>query len=149
MNRTYTQKPAEVEREWFVIDATGVPIGRLAAQVAQILRGKHKPTFTPHVDGGDHVIVINAGRAVWTGRKDDELIYWHTMWPGGLRNIKRGQFLEEKPERLVEKVVWGMLPKNQLGRHMLKKLKVYAGAEHLHEAQQPKPLAAHGAPNKD
>lgn len=149
MNRTYTQKPAEVEREWFVIDATGVPIGRLAAQVAQILRGKHKPTFTPHVDGGDHVVVINAARAVWTGRKDDELIYWHTMWPGGLRNIKRGDYLETKSERLIEKVVWGMLPKNQLGRHMLKKLKVYAGAEHLHEAQQPKPLAAHGAPKKD
>ncbi|MES1227283.1 MAG: 50S ribosomal protein L13, partial [Armatimonadota bacterium] len=83
MNRTYSQKPAEVQREWFVIDATGVPIGRLAAQVAQVLRGKHKATFTTNVDGGDHVIVINASKAVWTGRKNEELLYWHTMWPGG------------------------------------------------------------------
>lgn len=149
MNRTYSQKPAEVVREWFVIDATGVPIGRLAAQVAQVLRGKHKPTFTPHVDGGDHVVVINAGKAVWTGRKNDELIYWHTMWPGGLRNVKRGDFLENRPDRLIEKVVWGMLPKNQLGRHMLKKLKVYAGSDHPHEAQQPTVLVAHAAPKKD
>ncbi|MBX3111177.1 MAG: 50S ribosomal protein L13 [Fimbriimonadaceae bacterium] len=140
MNRTYVAKPATVKHDWYVVDAANVPVGRLAAQVAQILRGKHKPTFSYHVDTGDFVVVVNADKAVWTGRKSDELIYWHTMWPGGLRNIKRGDMLERKPTRLIEKVVWGMLPKNQLGRHMLRKLKVYAGPEHPHSAQQPQPL---------
>jgi len=140
MNRTHVTKPAEVKHDWYVVDAANIPVGRLAAQVAQILRGKHKPTFNYHVDTGDFVVVVNADKAVWTGRKADELIYWHTMWPGGLRNIKRGDMLEKKPTRLIEKVVWGMLPKNQLGRHMLRKLKVYAGPEHPHSAQQPKPL---------
>lgn len=140
MNRTYTAKPSTIERKWHIVDATGVPIGRLAAQVAQILRGKHKPTFTYNMDCGDFVIVVNAAKAVWTGGKGDELIYWHTMWPGGLRNISREDFLATKPERLIEKVVWGMLPKNKLGRATFKKLKVYAGAEHPHAAQEPQPL---------
>lgn len=140
MNRTYTAKPSTIERKWHIVDATGVPIGRLAAQVAQVLRGKHKPTFTYNMDCGDFVIVVNAAKAVWTGGKGDELIYWHTMWPGGLRNISREDFLATKPERLIEKVVWGMLPKTKLGRATFKKLKVYAGAEHPHAAQEPKPL---------
>jgi len=140
MNRTYTAKPSTIERKWHIVDATGVPIGRLAAQVAQVLRGKHKPTFTYNMDCGDFVIVVNAAKAVWTGGKGDELIYWHTMWPGGLRNISREDFLATKPERLIEKVVWGMLPKTKLGRATFKKLKVYAGAEHPHSAQEPKPL---------
>lgn len=140
MNRTYSQKPAEVERKWYVVDAAGLPIGRLAAQVAQILRGKHKPTFSYHVDCGDFVIVVNADKAKWTGKKGDELIYRHSGWPGGLKSISREQFLEDKPEQLIQKVVWGMLPKGALGRQMFTKLKVYAGAEHPHAAQQPEPL---------
>ncbi|MCU0316345.1 MAG: 50S ribosomal protein L13 [Fimbriimonadaceae bacterium] len=141
MNRTYTAKPETIERTWYVVDATGLPVGRLASQVAQILRGKHKPTYTPNVDCGDHVIVINADKAIWTGTKGKELMYWHTMWPGGLRNISREDILVKNSPRLIEKVVWGMLPKNQLGRHMHKKLKVYAGADHPHAAQQPKELS--------
>ncbi len=140
MNRTYTAKPATIEREWHLVDAAGIPVGRLAAQIAQILRGKHKHTFTYNMDCGDFVVVINAEKAVWTGRKGDELIYWHSGWPGGLKNISREDFLIRKPERLIEKVVWGMLPKNKLGRETVKKLKVYAGKEHPHEAQKPKPL---------
>lgn len=141
MNRTYTAKPNEVERKWYVVDATGIPIGRLAAQVAQILIGKHKPTFTYSQDVGDFVVIVNAERAVLTGGKRDSLIYWHTMWPGGLRSISRGRMLEEKPEKLVEKVVWGMMPKTKLGRKMMSKLKVYAGPTHKHEAQSPEPLS--------
>jgi len=140
MNRTYTAKPTTIQREWHLVDAAGVPIGRLAAQVAQILRGKHKPTFTYNMDCGDFVVVINADKAVWTGRKGDELIYWHSGWPGGIKNISREDFLAQKPARMIEKVVWGMLPKNKLGRETVKKLKVYAGSEHPHEAQKPKPL---------
>lgn len=140
MNRTYSAKPSEIERKWFVVDATGVPVGRLAGQVAQILRGKHKPTFTYNQDCGDFVIVINAARAVLTGSKQDELIYWHTGWPGGLRNVSRGTMLEKTPERLIERAVWGMLPKTRLGRQTVKKLKVYSGADHPHAAQQPTAL---------
>lgn len=137
MNRTYSAKPSEIEHKWVVVDATGIPVGRLAAQVAQLLRGKHKPTFTYNQDCGDFVVVINADRVVMTGSKDKELIYWHTMWPGGLRNISRGKMLADKPEKFVEKVIWGMMPKTKLGRSMMKKLKVYAGPDHPHEAQQP------------
>lgn len=140
MNRTYSAKPSEIERKWYVVDATGVPVGRLAAQVAQILRGKHKPTFTYNQDCGDFVVVINAERVVMTGGKGEELIYWHTQWPGGLRNVKRSEVLANRPERLVEKVVWGMVPKTKLGHQIIKKLKVYAGSEHPHTAQQPIPL---------
>lgn len=140
MNKTYTAKPASIERTWHLVDAANVPVGRLAAQVAQILRGKHKPTFTYSQDCGDFVIIINAEKAVWTGSKAKELVYWHTMWPGGLRNISRGDLLEKNPVRAIEKAVWGMLPKNKLGKATYRKLKVYAGSEHPHEAQQPKPL---------
>lgn len=140
MNRTYTAKEEEIERKWYVVDAAGLPLGRLASQVAQILRGKHKPTFTYHADCGDFVVVVNADKVVLTGRKEDELIYWHTGWPGGLRNISRGKMRDEKPERLIEKTVWGMLPKNKLGRRTFKKLKVYAGPDHPHGAQEPEAI---------
>lgn len=138
--RTYTAKPKDIKRKWYVIDATGVPIGRLATQVAVILRGKNKPTFTPHMDTGDFVIVVNAGKAVLSGNKAEELIYWHTMYPGGLRSVSRGKVLAERPERAVQRAVKGMLPHNALGGQMIKKLKVYSGAEHPHEAQMPEPL---------
>lgn len=140
MNRTTTAKPSTIEHKWYVVDATGVPVGRLAAQVAQVLRGKHKADFTYNMDCGDFVIVINADRVVMTGNKADEIIYWHSGWPDGLKNVSRGKMLADKPTKLVEKVVWGMLPKNKLGHQIYKKLKVYAGSEHPHEAQQPIPL---------
>lgn len=140
MNRTFSAKPTDIERKWYVVDATGIPIGRLAAQVAKVLRGKHKPTFTYNQDCGDFVIVINAEKVVLTGRKANELIYWHTGWPGGLRNITRGKMKEDTPEKLVEKVIWGMIPKTKLGRATFTKLKVYAGSEHPHEAQSPENL---------
>ncbi|MBL8040911.1 MAG: 50S ribosomal protein L13 [Chthonomonas sp.] len=137
MNRTYSAKPSEIERKWFVVDATGVPVGRLAGQVAKILRGKHKPTFTYNQDCGDFVIVINADRVVLTGRKENELIHWHTGWPGGLRNVSRGKLLADDPVQLVEKVIWGMTPKTKLGKQIFSKLKVYAGEDHPHAAQKP------------
>lgn len=140
MNRTYTAKESTIERKWYVVDAAGVPIGRLAGQVAQVLRGKHKPTFTYNMDCGDFVVVINADKVVLTGNKKDELIYWHTMWPDGLRNISRGKLLADNPVKLVEKVIWGMVPKTKLGKQVFSKLKVYAGSEHPHAAQMPEPL---------
>lgn len=140
MNKTFSAKPESIERTWHLIDASNVPVGRLAAQVAQILRGKHKPTFTYNQDCGDFVVIINADKAVWTGTKAKELLYWHTGWPGGLRNISRGELLETNPVRAIEKVVWGMTPKTKLGRALFKKLKVYAGPEHPHEAQNPQPF---------
>jgi len=140
MNRTTTPTPETVVHKWHVVDATGIPVGRLAAQVAQILRGKHKADFTYHVDNGDFVIVINADKAILTGSKGKELIYWHTGWPGGLRNISRQDMLETNPVRLIEKTVWGMSPKGRLGRQSIKKLKVYSGPDHPHAAQNPQPL---------
>ncbi len=140
MNRTYTAKPSTIERKWHLVDATGVPVGRLAAQVAQVLRGKHKPTFTYNQDCGDFVVVINAEKAVLTGGKRDELIYWHSGWPGGLKNISKGKMMDETPVKMIEKVVWGMTPKTKLGHQIIKKLKVYAGSEHPHAAQSPQPL---------
>jgi len=140
MNRTTTVKEGSVTRKWYVVDASGVPVGRLAAQVAQVLRGKHKPTFAYNADCGDFVVVINAEKAVLTGGKKDEVIYWHTGWPDGLRNIERGKLLEEDPERLVSKAIWGMIPKNKLGDKIFSKLKVYRGSEHPHSAQNPEPL---------
>lgn len=137
MNRTYVAKPDSEVRKWYVVDAANVPVGRLAAQVSQLLRGKHKPTFDYHVDTGDFVVIINADKAVLTGGKGKELLYWHTGWPGGIRNISKEDLLEQKPERLVEKAVWGMMPKGPLGRKMIKKLKIYAGTEHPHGAQNP------------
>lgn len=139
-NRTTTVKAGSIERNWFVVDAAGVPIGRLASQVAQVLRGKHKPSFAYNADCGDFVIVINAEKAVLTGNKNDELVYWHTGYPGGIKNVSRGTMLEETPTKLVEKVVWGMIPKTKLGNQIIKKLKVYAGAEHPHAAQSPQKL---------
>lgn len=141
MNRTYTAKPNEIERKWYVVDAAGQPIGRLAAQVAQVLRGKNKPIFTPNQDVGDFVIVINAAQAILTGNKRDELIHHHSGWPGGLKSISRGRMLDETPDKLVAKAIWGMLPKTKLGHATFEKLKVYSGADHPHEAQQPEPLA--------
>ncbi|RYG32013.1 50S ribosomal protein L13 [bacterium] len=140
MNRTFTNKGNEITHKWYVVDAAGIPVGRLAGQVAQILRGKHKPNFQYNADTGDFVIIINADKAVLTGGKGEELIYWHTGWPGGLRNVKRGELLEKDPVQLVEKAVWGMTPKTKLGKALFKKLKVYAGPEHPHEAQNPEPL---------
>ena len=137
--KTFMAKEHEVVREWLVIDATDRPIGRLAAEVARILRGKHKPIFTPHCDTGDHVIIINAEKVAMTGNKRDELVYRHSGWPGGLKSVTRGRMLEKTPVRLVEKVIKGMLPHNRLGADMYRKLKVYTGPNHPHEGQQPKP----------
>ena len=136
--RTYTPKPGDVEKTWYVIDATDVVLGRLASQVATLLRGKHKPIFAPHLDTGDFVIIINADKVALTGQKREKKIaYRHSGYPGGLRSTPYSELLEKFPERAVEKAVRGMLPKNSLGRTQLKKLKVYAGGEHPHQAQQP------------
>jgi large subunit ribosomal protein L13 len=139
--RTYTPRPGEVERKWHVIDATDVVLGRLASQVAVLLRGKHKPTFAPHVDIGDFVVIINAEKVALTGAKrEQKLAYRHSGFPGGLRSRTYVEMLEKHPAKAVEKAVRGMLPKNSLARDQLSKLKVYAGAEHPHQAQQPKPF---------
>jgi large subunit ribosomal protein L13 len=139
--RTYTPKPGDIQSEWFVIDATDVVLGRLATHVATLLRGKHKATYAPHVDGGDFVIVINAGKVALTGNKrEQKLAYTHSGYPGGLRAVAYSELLEKRPERAVEKAVRGMIPKTTLGRNQLGKLKVYAGSEHPHAAQQPKPF---------
>ncbi|MEW6726678.1 MAG: 50S ribosomal protein L13 [Bacillota bacterium] len=131
-------KAGEIERKWYVIDAEGKHLGRLAAEAAAILRGKHKPIFTPHVDTGDHVIVINADKVVLTGDKPDKKIYYrHSGYPGGLKSMTYRTFLARKPEEAVRKAIVGMLPHNKLGAQMAKKLKVYKGAEHPHEAQKP------------
>lgn len=136
--RTYSPKPGEVTREWHVIDATDVVLGRLASHVATLLRGKHKPTFAPHVDTGDFVVVVNAGKVALSGNKrEDKFSHRHSGFPGGLTSVPFGELLDKNPRRAIERAVWGMLPKNRLGRKMLKKLKVYAGPEHPHQAQQP------------
>ncbi len=138
--RTFSPKPGDVQRQWHVIDATDVVLGRLAVQTATLLRGKHKPIFAPHVDTGDFVIIVNAGKVALTGTKrDTKLAYRHSGYPGGLSSIPYSQLLNKDPRRAIEKAVWGMLPKNRLGRGMLKKLKVYAGPDHPHKAQQPQP----------
>ncbi len=139
--RTYTPKPGDVERNWYVIDASDVVLGRLASHVATLLRGKHKPTFAPHVDGGDFVIVVNAEKVALTGNKrETKLAYRHSGYPGGLRATRYADLLEKHPERAIEKAVRGMLPRTTLGRQQLSKLKVYAGPEHPHAAQQPTPF---------
>lgn len=136
--RTYMAKAQEVERKWYIIDAANKPLGRVATEVARMLRGKHKPTFTPHVDTGDYVIVINADKVVLTGKKmEQKFNYRHSGYPGGMTATPYSEFLAKKPELAMELAVKGMLPHNRLGRKMLKKLKVYAGAEHKHEAQKP------------
>jgi large subunit ribosomal protein L13 len=139
--RTYTPKPADVQRQWYVIDATDVVLGRLASHVATLLRGKHKPTFAPHVDTGDFVIVVNAEKVALSGNKlEQKRAYRHSGYPGGLRSVAYADLLRKHPERAVEKAIKGMLPKNKLGRKMYGKLKVYAGPEHPHQAQQPVPF---------
>ena len=138
MKNTYMQKKEEVSRNWYVIDATDMTLGRLAAKVATILRGKHKPTYTPHIDCGDYVIVVNASKVNLTGNKLDKKIYYnHSGYPGGLRERTARTMIENYPEEMIERAVKGMLPKGRLGRQMYKKLFVYAGSDHPHQAQQP------------
>jgi large subunit ribosomal protein L13 len=139
--KTYSPKPRDIERRWYVMDAGGAVLGRLASEVAAILRGKHKPMFAPHMDTGDHVIVINAQDVELTGgKRETKIAYRHSGYPGGLTATKYGKLLTEKPVFAVEKAIRGMLPKNSLGRAMLRKLQVYAGPEHPHQAQQPQAL---------
>ena len=142
--KTYQMKSKEAlsQRQWYVVDAYGKVLGRLASAVAKILRGKHKPGFTAHVDGGDFVIVINARRVKLTGRKLEQKIYYrHTEYPGGIRETAAGKLLEKKPETLIRAAVKGMLPRNRLGRRLVTKLKVYSGPDHPHQAQKPQPLS--------
>ena len=139
--KTYTAKPGEIARDWYVVDADGQTLGRLATQIADTLRGKRKPQFTPHVDTGDFVVVVNAAKIKLSGQKLDKKFYYHhSGFPGGIRSESYRHLLERKPEFAIEKAVKGMLPKNVLGRKLLTKLKVYATPDHPHAAQQPKPL---------
>ena len=140
--KTFSAKPAEVKRQWFIIDAEGKTLGRLATECARILRGKHKPTFTPHMDMGDHVVVINAEKVLLTGRKrENKIYYWHTGYPGGIKDRTARQLLEGKhPERVIEAAVKRMMPGGPLTRQQMRHLKIYAGAEHPHEAQAPEAL---------
>lgn len=141
MRTTYMAKKGEVERKWYVVDATDIPLGRLSTVVASMLRGKHKPTFTPHTDTGDFVIVVNADKVKLTGKKaTDKIYYRHSQYPGGLKSISAGELREKNARRLIETSVKGMLPKGTLGREQGKKLHVYAGSEHPHQAQQPEVL---------
>lgn len=139
--KTFMAKAEEVQRKWYIVDAEGKPLGRLASEVAKILRGKHKPTYTPHVDTGDHVIVLNADKVLLTGKKLDQKIYrHHSLYPGGMKEVTYRHFLATRPEKAVELAIKGMLPKNSLGRAMFRKLNVYKGTEHKHQAQQPEVL---------
>ncbi|MDT0443600.1 MULTISPECIES: 50S ribosomal protein L13 [unclassified Streptomyces] len=139
--RTYSPKPADIQRQWHVIDAADVVLGRLASQAATLLRGKHKPIYAPHVDTGDFVVIINADKVHLSGNKaTQKLAYRHSGYPGGLRSVRYEDLLKNNPEKAVEKAVKGMLPKNTLGRQMFSKLKVYAGPEHPHAAQRPVPF---------
>ena len=139
--RTYSPKPGDIKREWHVIDATDVVLGRLAVQAANLLRGKHKPIFAPHMDTGDFVIIVNAEKVALSGNKQtDKMAYRHSGYPGGLTATPIGEILDKDARKAIEKAVWGMLPKNKLGRQMLKKLKVYSGPDHPHEAQQAMPF---------
>lgn len=139
-NRTYSPKAAEVTRQWWVIDAAGLPLGRVATEIAILLRGKHKPIYAPHVDTGDFVIVLNAAQVEVTSKKSQQKIYYrHSGYPGGLKAESFENLLARRPEAVIERAVRGMLPKNRLGRQLARKLKVYAGAEHSHSAQQPVP----------
>jgi large subunit ribosomal protein L13 len=152
LQKTYSPKASELEHRWYVVDATDVPLGRLASGIATLIRGKHKPTYAPHMDGGDYVVVINAENVAVTGNKETQKTYYrHSGYPGGLRELPFAQMRERYPERVIEIAVRGMLPKNKLGRAMIGKLKVYAGAEHPHAAQAPEVLVVSGAvtPRKD
>ncbi|MGY6216336.1 50S ribosomal protein L13 [Methylolobus aquaticus] len=136
--KTFSAKPAEVKRDWFVIDADGKTLGRLSTEIARRLRGKHKPVYTPHVDTGDYIIVVNAEKVRVTGTKEQDKVYYkHTGYIGNMKSITLGKLRQRKPERIIETAVQGMLPKNPLGRAMFRKLKVYAGPTHNHQAQQP------------
>ena len=138
--KSYMARPQEVERKWYVVDAEGKTLGRLATEVARLLRGKTKPQYTPHVDTGDFVIVVNADRVNVTGRKAEQKLYRrHTGYPGGLKEVTYEQMMDRKPTEIVRKAVYGMMPKTRLARQQFKKLKIYAGPEHLHEAQSPEP----------
>jgi len=139
--KTYSPKASEVQRDWYVVDAAGKNLGRLATQIAVILHGKHKPTYTPHMDMGDFVIVLNADKVQVTGRKlDQKFDYRHSMYHGGFKQVSLRDQMSNHPDRVIEAAVRGMLPSTKLGRHMIKKMKVYAGSEHPHQAQQPKVL---------
>ncbi len=141
MQKTYIPKAEDITQEWFLVDANDKNLGRLASEIAKILLGKHKPTFTPGVDTGDFVVVVNAERVTVTGNKlEDKLYYRHTGYPGGIKKISLKDQLANHPERVLKSAVWGMLPHNKYGRRILKKLKIYAGPDHPHGAQQPKPL---------
>ncbi len=136
--KSYMPKIEEIERKWYVIDAEGKVLGRLASEVAMLLRGKHKPIYTPHADTGDYIIIVNADKIVLTGKKLEQKHYrYHTGYPGGLKEVPYERLLERNPEKAIQLAVKGMLPKNRLGRQMIKKLKVYSGPEHKHEAQEP------------
>jgi large subunit ribosomal protein L13 len=138
VEKTYSPKADEIDRKWYVVDASGETLGRLASRIAHVLRGKHKPTFSPHLDMGDHVIVVNAEKVAVTGRKEERKVYYrHTGYPGGIRTTSYREMMEKHPERVILMAVRGMLPRNVLGRRTLKKLRVYAGPEHRHEAQMP------------
>lgn len=148
--KTFTPKPSDIEREWFVVDAENLVLGRMATEIATILRGKHKPTFAPHADVGDHVIVVNADKVVLTGNKlEDKKVYRHSGYPGGLKTRSYGDLLQEQPAEVVRKSIVGMLPHNRLGAQMATKLKVYAGPDHPHTAQQPSELVLDKARAKD
>lgn len=139
--RTYSPKASEIQRDWYVVDAEGLTLGRMATEVARVLRGKHKPTFTPHMDTGDHVIIINAEKVVLTsGKASSKMVYRHSGYPGGIKSDTYAELLDTKPADAVRRTIKGMLPKNRLGNQMLRKLKVYAGPMHPHEAQNPQPL---------
>jgi large subunit ribosomal protein L13 len=139
--KTHVTKPSEVQKEWYVVDADGKTLGRMATEIARILRGKHKPTFQPNIDTGDFVIVVNADKVVVTGNKlNDKFYYRHSGYPGGLKAISLKDQLAQYPDRVIREAVWGMIPHNSLGRDQIKKLKVYRRADHPHAAQQPKPL---------
>jgi large subunit ribosomal protein L13 len=139
--KTYSPKADDVQRDWFVVDATNLPLGRLASEIARVLRGKHKPIVAPHVDTGDYVVVVNGAHvAVTSGKSQSKIYYRHSGYPGGLRAESFASLRERRPEAIIERAVRGMLPKNRLGRQMLRKLRVYAGSEHPHQAQSPQPL---------
>jgi large subunit ribosomal protein L13 len=143
--RTLTPKANEIERQWWLVDAEGIPLGRLATEVARILRGKHKPIFTPHLDTGDHVIVVNAEKVRLTGNKAEQKTYFrHSGYMGGEKHIPFARMIAKHPDRVIELAVKGMLPKNTLGRHLREKLRVYAGVEHPHQGQNPQPLQIQG-----
>ena len=138
LKKTYSPKLAEIEHRWFVLDAAGIPLGRLCSLAARLLMGKHKPTYATHIDTGDFVIVVNAEKAVLTGRKEEQKVYYHySGYPGGMKAETAGKRRQRRPAKLVEEAVWGMLPKGPLGRRQIRKLKVYAGTDHPHQAQQP------------